>query len=38
VGIGIGAVHRWVWGQKLLRLAGALVAVGGVVFMWRAFT
>ncbi len=37
VGIGIGAVHRWVWGQRLLRLAGALVAVGGVFFMWRAF-
>ena len=38
VGISIGAVHRWVWGQRLLRLAGALVAVGGVFFMWRAFT
>jgi len=37
VGICIGAVHRWVWGQRLLRLAGALVAVGGVFFMWRAF-
>ena len=37
VGIGIGAVHRWVWGQRLLRLAGALVAVGGIFFMWRAF-
>jgi urease accessory protein len=37
VGIGIGAVHRWVWGQRFLRLAGALVAMGGVFFMWRAF-
>jgi urease accessory protein len=35
-GIGIGAVHRWTWGQKLLRAAGALVAVGGVFFMWKA--
>ncbi|WP_051978836.1 HupE/UreJ family protein [Edaphobacter aggregans] len=36
LGIGIGAVHRWAWGQKLLRAAGALVAVGGTFFMWRA--
>jgi urease accessory protein len=36
-GIGIGTVHRWVWGQKLLRVAGAMVAVGGVFFMWKAF-
>ena len=36
LGIGIGAVHRWAWGQKLLRAAGAVVAVGGVFFMWKA--
>ena len=36
LGIGIGAVHRWTWGQKLLRAAGAAVAVGGVFFMWKA--
>ena len=36
VGIGIGAVHRWTWGQRLLRAAGAVVAVGGVFFMWKA--
>jgi urease accessory protein len=36
LGIGVGAVHQWAWGQKLLRTAGAAVAVGGVVFMWRA--
>jgi urease accessory protein len=36
VGIGIGAVHRWTWGQKLLRATGAVVAFGGVFFMWRA--
>ncbi len=35
-GIGIGTVHRWAWGQALLRVAGAVVAVGGVVFMWKA--
>ena len=38
LGIGIGAVHRWTWGQKLLRAAGALVAIGGVIFMWKALT
>ncbi len=37
LGIGIGTVHRWAWGQKLLRVAGALVAVGGTFFMWKAF-
>jgi len=36
VGIGIGTVHRWPWGQKLLRLAGAFVAAGGVFFLWKA--
>jgi urease accessory protein len=36
LGIGIGVVHRWTWGQRLLRAAGAVVAVGGVAFMWKA--
>ena len=36
LGIGIGTVHRWGWGQKALRVAGALVAVGGVFFLWKA--
>ena len=36
VGITIGVVHRWNWGQLILRLAGAVVAVGGMFFMWRA--
>lgn len=36
VGIGIGTVHRWAWGQKLLRVAGAAVVVGGGFFMWKA--
>lgn len=38
VGIGIGAVHRWTWGQKLLRAAGAVVTFGGVFFMWKAIS
>jgi urease accessory protein len=36
LGIGIGTVHRWAWGQKALRVAGALVATGGAFFMWKA--
>jgi urease accessory protein len=36
LGIGIGTVHRWAWGQKFLRLAGAMVAAGGVFFLWKA--
>ncbi len=37
VGIAIGAIHRWTWGQRVLRAAGAGVAMGGVFFMWKAF-
>lgn len=36
IGIGIGAVHRWGWGQKFLRVAGALVTLGGFFFMYKA--
>jgi len=36
LGIGIGTVHRWGWGQRLLRVAGGLVVVGGAFFMWKA--
>ena len=36
VGITIGTIHRWQWGQKLLRVAGGGVALAGVFFMWRA--
>jgi urease accessory protein len=36
VGIGIGVVHRWTWGRYLLRAAGAVVAMGGVFFLWKA--
>jgi len=37
LGIGIGAVHRWTWGQRLVRFAGSVVAVGGAFFLWKAF-
>jgi len=36
VGIGVGLIHRWPWGQRPLRAAGAVIAVAGVFFMWRA--
>jgi urease accessory protein len=36
VGIAVGVIHRWPWGQRLLRAAGAGVAVAGVAFLWRA--
>ena len=36
LGIGVGTVHQWTWGQKLLRAAGAVVAIGGFFFMWKA--
>ena len=35
-GIGIGIIHRWPWGQAMVRVAGAVVAIGGAVFMWTA--
>ena len=36
VGIGIGALHRWSWGRQVMRLAGAIIAAGGALFLWRA--
>jgi len=36
VGIAIGVIQRWRWGQTLLRAVGAVVALAGIVFMWRA--
>ncbi len=36
VGISIGLVHRWSWGQMFLRFAGAFIAGAGVFFFWRA--
>jgi urease accessory protein len=36
VGIGIGSVHHWRWGQRMLRVAGTMVAAGGCFFMWNA--
>ena len=36
LGIAIGAVHRWPIGRVALRAAGAVVALAGSVFLWRA--
>lgn len=36
VGIAVGLIHARPWGQRLLRVAGGVVAVAGVSFMWRA--
>jgi urease accessory protein len=36
VGIGIGTVYRWKWGQTLVRVAGAVIGSGGIFFMWQA--
>ena len=36
VGISIGLVHRWTWGQMFLRFAGAFIAGTGVFFLWKA--
>ena len=36
VGIGIGVAHRWSAGRIALRLAGAVVALAGVYFLWGA--
>ncbi len=35
-GIGIGTLHRWPAGQRLLRVLGSGVAVGGAYFLWRS--
>jgi urease accessory protein len=36
VGISIGLIHRWTWGQRALRVAGAGVAAAGIFFLWKA--
>jgi urease accessory protein len=36
LGILIGAVHRWGWGQVALRAAGGAVMIGGAYFLWTA--
>jgi urease accessory protein len=38
VGIALGVAHRWAAGRRLVRAAGAGVALAGVFFLWRAVT
>jgi urease accessory protein len=38
IGIAVGLVHKWDWGKTALRGAGALVAAGGLYFLWSALT
>jgi urease accessory protein len=35
VGIAIGVIHRWPWGERSLRFAGAAVSLAGVFFIWN---
>jgi urease accessory protein len=37
-GIAIGLIHHWTWGKVALRVAGAAIAAGGMVFLWRALS
>ena len=36
IGIGLGFAHRWAAGRVALRVAGAMVALAGVFFLWGA--
>jgi len=38
LGITIGLIHRWPAGQLALRGAGAIIALMGVTFLWRALS
>jgi urease accessory protein len=38
LGIALGLLHRWPAGKLALRGTGALIAVMGAVFLWRALT
>jgi urease accessory protein len=35
-GITIGLIHRWRWGENMLRVTGAGVCACGIYFMWQA--
>jgi urease accessory protein len=35
-GIAIGTIHRWTWGRRVLRVAGAGISAGGLSFLWSA--
>ncbi|MDD2762546.1 MAG: HupE/UreJ family protein [Opitutaceae bacterium] len=35
-GIALGAMHRWPWGRKAVRVLGGGILVGGIIFLWKA--
>jgi urease accessory protein len=37
-GITVGLIHRWPWGQQLLRLTGGGVLATGGLFLWKALS
>jgi urease accessory protein len=37
IGIAIGLIHRWSFGRRMLQVCGALILMGGLYFLWRAF-
>jgi urease accessory protein len=37
IGVSIGLVHRWTWGQVFLRVSGGFIVAMGAYFMWKAF-
>jgi urease accessory protein len=38
VGITIGLLHRWTWGERALRVAGSGVSLAGALFLWSAWS
>jgi urease accessory protein len=36
VGVSIGLVHRWTWGQMFLHLSGGFISAMGMYFLWKA--
>jgi urease accessory protein len=36
LGIAVGLAHRWRWGRSMLRAAGVIVALGGIVYLWKS--
>ncbi len=36
IGIAIGLLHRWNWGEWAVRTAGGLIGLAGVFFLWNA--
>lgn len=38
IGITIGLIHRWSWGERALRLAGSGVGLAGAFFLWSVWS